>query len=158
MVTGPLIPGMREFDRPRRRWPAWLSWMLAGLAVIAALVVVAGLVGGAGPLRSLGMSTSQLQPIGYRPTVDDTVLQVAVTLPATGLCREDAITVVAFERSNRVEVEGTVTRSRNADCPITTIGGDVRWVDVQLDQPLGSRSVIGAIDREPLPRDPGSVG
>ena len=158
MMSGPLIPGLREFDRPRRRWPAWLSGLLVGLAVLVALVVVAGFVGGVGPLRSLGLSTTQLQPVGYRPMVDDTVLQVALTPPVTGLCREDEVAVVAFERGNRVEVEGTVTRSRTADCAITTIGGDVRWVDVKLDQPLGARSVIGAIDREPLPRDAGSAG
>jgi hypothetical protein len=39
-----------------------------------------------------------------------------------------------------------------------TIGGDVRWVDLQLGQPLGSRTVIRTSDREPLPRDSGDGG
>ena len=158
MMTGPLIPGMREFDRPRRGWPTWLTWLLVGSGVLVALIVAAGLFGGAGPLRSLGMGTTQLQSVGYRPTVDDTVIQVAVTLPASGLCRDDEIAVVAFERGNRVEVESSVTRSRTAGCPVTTLGGDVWWVDVALDNPLGARTVIRTSDREPLPRDAGDAG
>jgi hypothetical protein len=158
MVTGPLIPGMRELDRPRRGWPAWLTWLLVSAGVLAVLVVVAGLFGGVGPLRSLGMGTTSLQPVGYRPTVDDSVIQIAVTLPSTGLCRDDQISVKAFERGNRVEVESSVTRSRTAGCAVMTIGGDVRWVDLQLGQPLGSRTVIRTSDREPLPRDSGDGG
>jgi hypothetical protein len=154
VVNGPLIPGMREFDRPRRGWPRWLSWLLAGCGVLMVLVVVAGLLGGAGPLHRLGMSTTALQAIGYRPTVDDSVIQVSVNLPASGLCRDDEVEVVAFERGNRVEVESSLTRSRNTGCAVTTIGGDLRWVDVRLDHPLGSRTVIRTSDREPLPRDP----
>ncbi len=158
MVNGPLIPGMREFDRPRRGWPAWLTWTLAGCAVLVALVVLAGLLGGAGPLQRLGMSTTALQATGYRPTVDESVIQVAVMLPPNGLCRDDEIVAVAYERGNRVEVESSVTRARDAGCVVTTLGGDVRWVDVRLGEPLGSRTVIRTSDREPLPRDASDVG
>lgn len=158
MVNGPLIPGMREFDRPRGGWPAWLTLLLVGGGVLVTLVVLAGLLGGAGPLHRLGMSTTSLQAIGYRPTVDDTVIQVAVTLPASGLCRDDEVSAVAFERGNRIEIDSSVTRARSAGCAVTTIGGDVRWVDVRLGQPLGSRTVIRTSDREPLPRDSTDVG
>ena len=40
MAQGPLIPGMREFDRPRKGWPSWIYWLLAGVAVVLVLVVV----------------------------------------------------------------------------------------------------------------------
>lgn len=153
MANGPLIPGMREFDRPRKGWPSWLSWLIAAVGVVVVLVLAAGFVGGVGPLRSLGLSTTQLEPVQYRPTATDTVIQVALAMPPNGLCRDDDVSVRAFERSNRVEVEGSVTRSRRSDCPVTIIGGDLRWVDVVLDQPLGTRTVIRLTDREPLARE-----
>lgn len=153
MAQGPLIPGMREFDRPRKGWPSWIYWLLAGVAVVLVLVVAAGFVGGVGPLRTLGLATSPLEPVQYRPTATDTIIQVAVAMPPSGLCRDDEVSVIAFERSNRVEVESSVTRSRRSSCPVTIIGGDLRWVDVELDDPLGSRTVIRLSDREPLARE-----
>lgn len=154
-MSGPLIPGMREFDRPRGRGPAWLVWVVMSAIVLVAVIVLAGFAGGVGPLRALGVSTTPMEAVGYRPTSDSSVIQVAVTPPPSGLCRTDEVSAVAFERSNRVEVETTVTRARSASCPVTTIGGDVRWIDVQLDSPLGTRTVIRASDREPLPREGG---
>ena len=151
-MSGPLIPGMREFDRPRGRGPAWVVWVVMTMAVLAVVVVLAGFAGGVGPLRALGVTTTPLEAVGYRPTSDQMVIQVAVTPPPSGLCRTDEVRAVAFERSNRVEVESSVTRSRSSSCPVTTIGGDVRWIDVQLDSPLGTRTVIRASDREPLGR------
>jgi hypothetical protein len=151
VATGPLLPGMREFDVPRSRRPAWLAWLLGGVGVVVVLVVLAGLVGGVGPLKVLGLSTTPLQPVGYRTTADPTAIDVAVTLPAGGLCRNDDVEVTAFERGNRVEVEGSVVRTRNATCATTSIGGDLRWVEVPLDAALGARTVIRTVDREPLP-------
>lgn len=144
---------MREFDRPRKGWPGWLPWLLAGVAVLVALVLAAGFVGGAGPLRSLGLTTTELSPVQYRPTATDNVIQVAVAMPPTGLCRDDDVSVTAFERGNRIEVESSVTRARRSSCPVTIIGGDLRWVDVVLDQPLGTRTVVRLTDREALPRE-----
>lgn len=149
---------MREFDRPRRRRPAWLPWLLASVAVVVVLVLAAGFVGGVGPLRSLGLVTSDLNAVGYRPTSGDSVIQVSVAMPATGLCRDDDISVVAFERGNRVEVESTITRSRNSTCSPVAVGGDLRWIDVELDAPLGDRAVIRATDREPLSRQTSPLG
>ena len=157
-MSGPLIPGMREFDRPRSGWPRWITGLVIGSLVVLALIVLAGFAGGVGPLRVLGQSTVPLEAVAYRVTGDDRVLEVAVTLPPSGLCRDDVIDAVAFERSNRVEVEASVTRGRAATCTVTTIGGDVRWVDVQLDAPLGTRTVIRASDREPLAREADGVG
>jgi hypothetical protein len=152
-MSGPLIPGMREFDRPRSRRPAWVVGTIVGLVVLVAVLVLAGFAGGVGPLRALGLSTMPLDAVGYRLTADETVIQVAVTPPPSGLCRNDDLRAVAFERSNRVEVESSFTRARSASCPVTTIGGDVRWVDVRLAGPLGTRTVIRASDREPLRRE-----
>jgi hypothetical protein len=153
MASGPLIPGMREFDRPRSGWPRWLTGLVIGVVVVVALVVLAGFVGGVGPLRVLGESTTPLTAVAYRVTGDDSVIEVGVTLPPSGLCRDDVIDAVAFERGNRVEVETSVTRGRRATCAVTTIGGDLRWVDVRLRSGLGARTVIRADDREPLPRE-----
>lgn len=157
MANGPLIPGLREFDAPRRRVPGWIPWLVAAVAVVAVLVVAAGMVAGVGPLRSLGLSTTALTPVSYRPTSTDAVIQVGVALPPSGLCRDDEVTAVAFERGNRVEVEATLTRARRETCPVTTLGGDVHWVDVALAAPLGDRSVVRADDRTPVPRD-GAAG
>ena len=158
MAHGPLIPGMREFDRPRSRWPAWLGWLVGISAAIVVLVVLAGFVGGVGPLRVLGQTQTALSPVAYRPTTSDATIQVAVTLPPAGLCRGDELTAIAFERSNRVEVETVLVRSRNGSCTVTTMGGDLRWIDVALDQPLGTRTVISAVDRSPLSRDSAGLG
>jgi len=158
VVNGPLIPGMREFDTPRRGVPSWLPWLIGLLVVVVALVVVAGFVGGAGPLRFLGLTTSGLQSVQYRTTTDDSALQVAVAMPPTGLCRDDEINVIAFERGNRVEIDSTVTRPRQSSCPVASLGGDVTWVDVKLGAPLGDRTVIRLPDRQPLPRDIASLG
>lgn len=151
MAAGPLIPGLQEFDRPRRGWPRWLTGLVVALVVAVIAMVLAGFAGGVGPLGVLGRSTTQLEPVSYRTTQQPEVIQLAVTLPPSGLCRDDTIDTVAFERGNRVEVEASVTRSRRASCTVTTIGGDVRWVDLRLAQPLGERQVIRLSDREPLP-------
>jgi hypothetical protein len=141
---------MREFDTPSQGWPKWIVWGLISLGVLAALVVVAGFVGGVGPLRALGLSTTPLEAVQYRTTPDPSVLEVAVAMPKTGLCRDDTISVTAFERGNRVEIDSSVTRPRKTTCPVSSIGGDVTWVSVPLDEPLAGRTVIRLPDRSPL--------
>jgi hypothetical protein len=149
---------MREFDTPRRGTPVWLPWLIGLSVALVVLVIVAGFVGGVGPLRFLGLTTSTLQSVQYRTTTNDSVLQVAVAMPPTGLCRNDTINVTAFERGARVEVDSSVTRPRQSSCPVASIGGDVTWVDVTLDAPLGDRTVIRLPDRQPLPRDTNDLG
>lgn len=150
MVNGPLIPGMREFDTPRQGWPRWLMWALVSVGVLVVLIVVAGFVGGVGPLRALGLSTLPLEAVQYRTTPNPAVIEVAVAMPKTGLCREDTVQVTAFERGNRVEIDSNVTRPRQATCPVSSIGGDVTWVSVPLDADLADRTVIRLPDRTPL--------
>lgn len=146
---------MSEFDGPRRRIPRFLWWIVAALIVVGVLVGAAGLVGGVGPLRSLGLVTEDLQPVAYRPTTSDRVVQVAVALPPRGLCPDEQVQVVAFERGARVEIQAQVQRSRTSDCPVTGIAGDRAWVDVALTAALGDRTVIRTGDRQPLPRESG---
>ena len=152
MVRGPLIPGLEEFDAPRRKMPAWVWWLLGGVGVVGALALVAGLCAGVGPLRSLGLVTQELSPVAYRPVADPRVIQVAVALPPQGLCQGEDVAVQALEQSNRVEISTFVTRPRNVNCSGTGVAGDRVWVDVPLRFELDSRQVIRAIDRTPLQR------
>jgi hypothetical protein len=151
MPQGPLIPGVQEFDRPRRGWPAWLRWTLLGVLVALVVLVAAGFVGGTGPFRFLGTRTIAVESVAYRTTSDPAVIQVGVAVPNDGMCRDDQIEVVAFERSNRVELEGSITRSRDESCADVVLGGDLRWVDVPLAAPLADRTVIRLPDREAVP-------
>lgn len=146
---------MSEFDGPRRRVPRFVLWILAALVVLGALIGAAGLVGGVGPLRSLGLVTEDLQPVAFRPTASDETIQIAVALPPRGLCPDEQIQVIAFERGVRVEIQAQVQRSRTSDCLVTGIAGDRAWVDVALASPLGDRTVIRVGDRQPLPRESG---
>lgn len=151
MAGGPLIPGLQEFDapRPRRTWIGWLLGIGAGFAV---LLVVAGFVGAVGPLSVLGVQSTPLVTVGYRVAADPRAVEIAVAVPAGGLCGQDEVVATAFERSGRIEIEAAVTRLRRADCPPVALGGDVRWVSVSLQQPLDDRPVIRLPDREPLPQ------
>ncbi len=153
MAQGPLIPGMKEFDTPRRGGLGWVWWIVITLGIVVALIVGAGFVGGVGPLRMLGLSTTTLEPVRYRPTTVETVIQVGVAMPRTGLCKDDEVVVVAFERGARVEIEANVTRPRRADCLSEAMAGDVVWTDVALEAPLADRTVIRLPDRSPLPRE-----
>jgi hypothetical protein len=155
VANGPLIPGLREFDAPRRRPPGWLVGGIVAVVALALFVVLAGLFAGAGPLRSLGLVTTSLAPVSYRPTAADDAIQVSVAMPPSGLCRDDEVVVVAFERGNRIEVEASVTRPRRESCTSTAVGGDLHWVDVGLDAPLGERQVVRADDHTAVPRDSG---
>lgn len=158
MANGPLIPGLQEFDGPRRRLPRVVWWIAIGLVVAIGVIVLAGLFAGTGPARSLGLVTEQLQPVGYRPTTSEQVIQVAVGVPADGLCRSDEVAVRTFARSNRLEVTAERTRSRSSGCQATGIAQDRVWIDVALDAPLGERQVIREADRRPLPRETGGLG
>ena len=150
MPSGPLIPGIEEFDAPRRRLPRWIPWSLGLVAGLAAFVVVLGFVTGVGPLRVLGQETETLQPIAYRPTANPQVLQLAVGVPVQGICKGDAVTARAVEDGAVVIVGADITRRRNAKCGEAGVGTNLAWVDVALDAPLGERSVIRRGDRLPL--------
>jgi hypothetical protein len=152
--TGPLIPGMREIDVRRRHHTAPWLWLAAGVAVVLALVVLAGVVAGVGPLRALGARETPLQAVAWRPTTDTRLIQVAVAIPPEGLCAADEVRAIGVERGPRIEVSAArVQSAAGGSCAGIGIAGDSTWVDVRLNDPLGDRTVIRAEDRAPLPRE-----
>ena len=157
MPNGPLIPGLREYDAPRRRRRAKGLWLgvVAAAVVVVLLVVLGGLVAGIGPLRALGTSESPLTPLAWRATDNPYLVQVSVALPDSGLCTGDEIVVRAIEQPDVVEVSAARTSPRGSDqCAGIGIAGDATWVDLTLDQPMGSRMAIRADDRVPLQGEP----
>lgn len=145
----------REFDVPRRRSLAPLLWVLAILAVIVGLAVAAGLVGGVGPLRILGVREQDLAPIAWRATGDPALIQVAVALPPAGLCSGDEIYATAFERGPRLEIGAVLAEPRNrAVCSGIGIAGDRVWVDLRLDDASRGLAFVSVVDKSPLLEEP----
>lgn len=124
--------------------------LLVAVLGLVAMIVLAGFVGGVGPLRVLGQVSTPVEVVAYRVTSDAQRLEIAVTVPGEGLCRGDEVVVVAYERGNRIEVEGSASRSRSASCQPVTMAGDLRWVPVTLDADLGERTVVTTDNRRPL--------
>lgn len=153
MVRGPLIPGIEEFDAPRRPVPRVIWWVLALIVASGALLLLLGVFRGVGPLASLGWVTEDLQPVAYRPTANDQVVQVAIAVPPGGLCRDDQVKISGTEGPDRIEVQASVTRLRNAGCEQEPGAGDRVWVDVSLTAPAGQRIVVRAGDGGELPRE-----
>lgn len=151
MPQGPLLPGVQEFDRPRGRWPAWVRWTIVGVLVALVVLLAAGFVGGVGPFRALGQRSMALDAVAYRTTLNPSQIQIGVAMPPDGMCPDDTLSVVAFERSNRVEIETTLTRARAGRCDGVVMPGDLRWVEVSLSSPLQGRTVIRLPDRQALP-------
>ncbi|TAK70157.1 MAG: hypothetical protein EPO13_04095 [Actinomycetota bacterium] len=155
MRHGPLIPGLREFDAPRRRRRAWVGWLVLVLGLGIAVTVLAGVLGGVGPLRRLGVTETALEPVAWRPTADAGHVQVAVAIPETGLCSGDSVSVTALEAGDRISVQATRSApTRREVCAGLGIAGDRTWVDVILDGPVGGRTVVRQADRAPLPQEP----
>jgi len=112
MAGGPLIPGLKEFDGPKRGVPG-IVWLLLVVVVLAGLsVVFVGVFMGTGPLRSLGLVTDQLEPVAYRPTTDERVIQVAVAVPPAGLCETYPVDVASVESAARVSISANSVASR----------------------------------------------
>lgn len=152
MAGGPLIPGLKEFDGPKRGVPA-IVWILLAVVVLAGLsVAFAGVFMGSGPLRELGLVTDQLEPVAYRPTTDDRVLQVAVAVPPEGLCETSPVDVRAVESAANVSISASITTLRNSSCARTMAGEGEVWVDVFLAAPLDARALVKASDGRELPR------
>lgn len=160
MARGPLIPGLREYDAPRRRrGPSVWFWALAAGFVVLVLVVVGGIVAGIGPLRVLGSAETPLDPAAWRPTSNPQVIQVAVNLPESGLCSGDEVVVRALERPDVVEISAAKSAPRGQeDCAGIGIAGDRTWVDLALDEPMGARSAVRTSDRAPLEQEPPVAG
>ena len=156
---GPLIPGIEEFDRPKRGVPRLVVVLIVLLLLAAGGVVAAGFVGGVGPLASLGTIAEPLQPVGYRPTTDESSIQVAVAMPPEGRCAGDDITVSAVETASSIAVSAELTRKRTTTCESTAVGASQAWFDIQLGAPLADRAVVRASDAQELPHlTEGAIG
>ncbi|MEI7631011.1 MAG: hypothetical protein WCJ73_07725 [Actinomycetes bacterium] len=152
-MSGPLIPGIREFDAPRKRNPVILWWLL-GLVILAGVVVLGlGVFAASGPLRQLGLVTENLEPLAFRPTIVDTVVQISVAVPAEGLCADDVVDIAQSEDAAAVYVGASVTSPRNISCPAVGLSASQVWVDMQLLGPLAQRQVIRANDGQVLSRE-----
>lgn len=156
MPSGPLIPGLREYDAPRRRRsPVFWAWTIGSVVSLAAIVVLGGLVAGIGPLRALGTDEAPLTPVAWRATGDPMLIQVAVALPDSGLCTGDEVVVRAIERPTLIEVSAVRASPRASDeCAGIGIAGDRTWVDLRLDMEMGSRMAVRESDRVPLEAEP----
>ena len=152
-MSGPLIPGMREFDRPRKKNPVFI-WVFLGLVILAGIVIVGlGVFAAAGPFRQLGLVTEKLEPLAFRPTVVPSVVQVSVALPAGGLCADDVVDISLVQDATAVYVGASVTTPRNISCTAVGLSADQVWVDVQLLDSLGEREVVRAADGQVLSRE-----
>lgn len=144
--NGPLIPGIQEFDRPRKSPWRWVALAAGILVAVLALIVVLGVFAGRGPLRSLGVNVENLQVINWRGTEIENVIELAVTIPASGLCRSSVIEPQVAEDGASVRVSASVEQSKRSSCAQMETMGDRTWVPVQLTSPIGERSVIRSAD------------
>lgn len=157
-VGGPLIPGIEEFDRPKRGIPRIVVVLIVLALLGAGGIVAAGFVGGVGPLASLGIISESLQPVGYRPTTDESSIQVAVAMPPEGMCADDDIAVTAVESATSIEVSAELTSKRTTTCESTVVGSSQAWFDIQLAAPFGERAVVRASDGQELPHITEGIG
>ena len=80
---------------------------------------------------------------------------MAVALPESGLCTGDEVVVRAIERPTLIEVSAVRATPRGSDaCAGIGIAGDRTWVDLALDQPMGTRMAVRQADRVPLEAAP----
>lgn len=151
MSGGPLIPGFNEFDRPKRGFPRWAGFLIAGVVSVALLLLVWGFSAGGGPLSSLGQVSEELQPAGYRPTVDTDVIQVSVTPPQSGICPDQSLDVTVIESSSEIGIAVTLTGPRSSSCQGSSNSGSI-WIDVLLGNPIGNRAIVRSSDGQQILR------
>ncbi len=151
MNGGPLIPGLNEFDRPKRGFPLWAGFLIATTVIIALLLTIWGFAAGSGPFSSIGQVSEELQPDGYRPTVDLDVIQVNVTPPKSGICPDQNLAVTALESPSEIEVAVTLSGPRSSSCQESASSGSI-WIDVLLQDPLAGRAIVRSIDGQELLR------
>jgi hypothetical protein len=151
MSGGPLIPGFNEFDRPKRGFPRWAGFLIAGVISVGLLLLVWGFAAGSGPFSSLGQVSEELQPGGYRPTVDTDVIQVGVTPPQSGICPDQSLDVTVTESSSEIGIAVTLIGPRSSSCQGSSEAGSI-WVDVLLENPVGDRVIVRSSDGQQILR------
>lgn len=153
MTGGPLIPGMREFDGPKKGVPVIVWWILGLIIILAVALTGLGAFAASGPMHSLGEVTKQLQPVAYRSTTSDRLMQVAVNVPTDGVCRRDPVDVALIESADTISLAFSVTSARNTTCALADTPDNRLWVDVPLGAPVGSRHILRAEDGQELLTD-----
>ncbi len=151
MSGGPLVPGFDEFDRPKRGFPRWAGFLIAGVIGIAGLLLIWGFAAGSGPFSALGRVIEVLQPAGYRPTVDTDVIQISVAPPQSGICPDQNIDVAVSESPSEVRIAVTLNGPRSSSCQGTAQSGSI-WIDVLLEEPLGDRDIVRSSDGQQILR------
>lgn len=141
MSGGPLIPGLDEFDRPKRGFPRWAGFLIAITVGFSLLLLIWGFVAGNGPFSSLGHVSEELQPAGYRPTVDQDVIQINVTPPQSGICPDQDLVVTAVESPSEIDIAVTLSGPRSSSCQGNASSGPM-WIDVLLQDPVGERIIV----------------
>jgi hypothetical protein len=151
MSGGPLVPGFNEFDRPKRSFPRWAGLLIAGVISIAALLLIWGFAAGTGPFSSLGLVTEDLQPSGYRPTVDTNVIQVSAAPPQSGICPDQNLDVTVSESPSEIGLAVTLRGPRSSTCQGNAQSESI-WIDVLLEEPLGDRDIVRTSDGQQILR------
>lgn len=145
MSGGPLIPGFNEFDRPKRGFPRWAGFLIAGVVSVGIFLLIWGYAAGSGPFSSLGLVTQSLQPSGYRPTVDTDVIQVNAAPPQSGICPDQNLGVTVSESPSEIGLAVTLSGPRSSSCQGNAQSGSI-WIDVLLEEPLGDRDIVRSSD------------
>jgi hypothetical protein len=151
MSGGPLIPGFNEFDRPKRGFPRWAGFLIAGVVSVVVFLFILGYAAGSGPFSSLGRVTEELQPVGYRPTVDTDVIQVNVTSPQSGICPDQTLDVMVIESPSEIGLAVTLSGPRSSSCQENAESGSI-WLDVLLENPVGDRAIVRSSDGQQILR------
>jgi hypothetical protein len=133
--------------------PGWL--------VAAVVVVICGALGfaaagcrGRGPLSSLGLTQSELQPRAVRPlgeNGDSLVILIGVRWTKDGWC-SGQFTVRATETPSEIRVSNVTSREYHyGDCAGLGTADNMAWAEVRLAMPLGNRAVVRNSDGTRLP-------
>lgn len=151
MSGGPLIPGLNEFDRPKRGFPRWAGFLIAASVGVLVLLLVWGFTAGSGPFSSLGRVSEELQPGGFRPTVDPDVIQISVIPPQSGVCPDQNLAVTAIESPSEIKVAVNLTGPRGSSCQVSANSGSI-WIDVLLQDSVGERAIVRSSDGQEILR------
>ena len=133
--------------------PAWL--------VAAGVVLMCGVPGcvaagyrGLGPLSTLGVTQSELQPQAVRPpgeSGDPLVILIGVRWTKDGWCTGQ-FTVRATETPTEIRVSNVTSREyHNGICAGLGTADNMAWAEVRLTTPLGNRAVVRDSDGSRLP-------
>jgi hypothetical protein len=132
------------------------GWLLLAISVLicALLGFVAAGYGGRGPLSTLGVTVTELQPQAVRllgEGGDPLVILIGVHWTKDGWC-SGQFTVQATEYPTEIRVSNVTSREYHfGDCADLGTAEGMAWADVHLSAPLGERAVVRDSDGTRLP-------